>query len=521
MRHAKNVHSVLLDGHSLTFEEFVAVARFKAKVTLAETAKNTMAISRALAEKIAHEKRVAYGITTGFGDFATVAVPEEMSNQLSTNLILSHCTGTGDPYSQEQVRGMMLLRANALCVGISGVRPVLVEMLIEMLNKNVVPVIPQKGSLGASGDLAPLSHMGLVLLGRGEAWYEGEQLPGSEAMKRAGIACLDTLVCKEGLGITNGTCAMTSVGALHLYDTLQAAQMADLISSLTLTALTGQLSAFQERLHTARGHFGQIQVAKNMRLLTDGCEILNRCQGVRVQDAYALRCIPQVHGAIRDSLAYIKSKVDIELNAVTDNPLIFCEDEAVVSGGNFHGEPMALPFDFLGIACAEIASISERRIERMVNASLSNGLTHFLTTDGGINSGFMIVQYSAASMASENKVLAHPACVDSIPSSANQEDFVSMGTTAARKAGTILENTRSVLAFELLTACQAIDIRRLNGCYGKGLSPVGEAVFSHVREKVEFMDVDRELWPDIQAVETMVRSGELLDIVHEMVPEFV
>ena len=324
---------------------------------------------------------------------------------------------------------------------------------------------------------------------------------------------LDTLVSKEGLGITNGTCAMTSVGALHLYDAMQAARLADLISSLTLTALTGQLNAFQERMHTARGHKGQIQVAENLRRLTDGCEILERSQGDRVQDAYALRCIPQVHGAVRDALEFIKSKVDIELNAVTDNPLLFPEDEAVISGGNFHGEPMALPFDFLGIACSELASISERRIERMVNAALSNGLTRFLTTEGGVNSGFMIVQYTAASMASENKVLAHPACVDSIPSSANQEDFVSMGTTAARKAGTILENTRSVLAYELLTACQAIDIRRRSGEHGQGLSPAGEAVFRRVREKVAFMEKDRELWPDIQAVEAMVRSGELLELV--------
>ena len=507
------IKHVVLDGHSLTLESFVAVSRYNASVELADSALEAMKKSRALAEKIAEEGRVAYGITTGFGDFQKVAVPEEMSNQLSTNLILSHCTGTGEPYATEQVRGMMLLRANALCVGISGVRPLLVEMLIDMLNKGVTPVIPQKGSLGASGDLAPLSHMGLVLLGLGEALYEGRRMPGGEAMALAGIPALDTLVSKEGLGITNGTCAMTSVGALHLYDAMQAARLADLISSLTLTALTGQLNAFQERMHTARGHKGQIQVAENLRRLTDGCEILERSQGDRVQDAYALRCIPQVHGAVRDALEFIKSKVDIELNAVTDNPLLFPEDEAVISGGNFHGEPMALPFDFLGIACSELASISERRIERMVNAALSNGLTRFLTTEGGVNSGFMIVQYTAASMASENKVLAHPACVDSIPSSANQEDFVSMGTTAARKAGTILENTRSVLAYELLTACQAIDIRRRSGEHGQGLSPAGEAVFRRVREQVAFMEKDRELWPDIQAVEAMVRSGELLELV--------
>lgn len=520
MKHPRTIQKVVLNGHSLTLEEFIAVARYGAVVELAAEAREAMVRSRALADKIAHEKRVAYGITTGFGDFATVAVSEEMSNQLSTNLILSHCTGTGEPYSDEQVRGMMLLRANALCVGISGVRPILVEMLVEMLNKGVTPVIPQKGSLGASGDLAPLSHMGLLLLGRGEAVYQNQRLPGAEAMAQAGIETLDTLVCKEGLGITNGTCAMTSVGALHLYDTMQAAQLADLISSMTLTALAGQLDAFQERMHTVRGHIGQIQVAKNIRLLTKDCEILERCQGARVQDAYALRCIPQVHGAIRDALAFVKSKVDIELNAVTDNPLMFNEDEAVISGGNFHGEPMALPFDFLGIACSEIASISERRIERMVNAALSNGLTRFLTTNGGINSGFMIVQYTAASMASENKVLAHPACVDSIPSSANQEDFVSMGTTAARKAGTILENTRSVLAYELLTACQALDIRRQTGIYGEGFSPVCDAVYQHVRKQVAFMDVDRELWPDVQAVERMVRNGELLELACNIVPEF-
>ncbi len=520
MENPKDLKRIVLDGHSLTLESFLAVARYGAKVSLAPSALEAMKRSRALAEKIGAERRVAYGITTGFGDFATVAVPEEMSATLSTNLILSHCTGTGDPYPEEAVRGMMLLRANALCVGISGVRPLLVEMLVEMLNKGVTPVVPEKGSLGASGDLAPLSHMGLVLLGRGEATYKGEKLSGAEAMARAGIATVPTLVSKEGLGITNGTCAMTSVGALHLYDTLQAAQLADLIGSLSLTALTGQLDAFQERMHTARGQKGQIQVARNLRMLTEGSEIVRRSQGDRVQDAYALRCMPQVHGAVRDALEFIAAKVSIELNAVTDNPLMFLEDEAVISGGNFHGEPMALPFDFLGIACAELGSISERRIERMVNAALSNGLTPFLTTEGGVNSGFMIVQYTAASMVSENKVLAHPACVDSIPSSANQEDFVSMGTTAARKAGDILENTLSVLAYELLTACQAVDIRRRKGTHGSGLSPVHEAIFARVREKVAFYDRDREIWPDIREVEKMVRSGELLDIAHELLPTF-
>ena len=520
MEHPQAIRQIVLDGKHLTLEQLVAVARYGAKVSLAPEAKKAMELSRALAEKISAEHRVAYGISTGFGDFASVAVPEDMSSLLSTNLIISHAVGTGDPYQDEEVRGMMLLRANALCVGVSGVRPILVEMLIEMLNRGVTPVVPQKGSLGASGDLAPLSHMGLVLLGKGMAHYQGETMPGKAAMDLAGIQTLPTLVSKEGLGITNGTCAMTSVGALHLYDTMRAARIADVIASLTFTALGGQLNAFQERMHTVRGQKGQIKVAKNLRLLTADSEILQNSQGARVQDAYALRCIPQVHGAVRDALAYIKEKVDIELNAVTDNPLLFLEDEAVISGGNFHGEPMALPFDFLGIACSELASMSERRIERMVNAALSNGLTPFLTTKAGVNSGYMIVQYTAASMASENKVFAHPASVDTIPSSANQEDFVSMGTTAARKSGLILENTRSVLAYELLTACQAIDIRRIVGPWGSGLSPVLDKVYSRVRRDVSFCEEDRELRLDIEKVEALIRSTELDDIVEKTLPDF-
>lgn len=514
------IQDTTIDGHSLTLESFVAVARYGAVVTLSPNAVEAMKKSRALAEKIANEGRVAYGITTGFGDFQKVAVPEEMSNQLSTNLIVSHCTATGDPFSEEVVRGMLLLRANALCVGVSGVRPVLVELMVEMLNKGVIPVVPQKGSLGSSGDLAPLAHMALPLLGKGQATYKGEVLPGGEAMKRAGIQTLDTLVSKEGLGITNGTCAMTSVGALALYDTICAAQLGDVISSMTYEALTGLRNAFDPRIHQVRGQKGQMLVAENMKCLLEGSEILDNCQNDRVQDAYALRCIPQIHGAVRDALEYVRDKVDIELNAVTDNPLMFLEDEAVISGGNFHGEPMAIPFDTLGIACSELANISERRTERMVNSALSNGLTPFLTTKAGVNSGFMIVQYSAASMVSENKVLAHPASVDSIPSSANQEDIVSMGTTSGRKAGWIVQNTFSVLADELLTACQAIDIRRRLNTHGQGISPVHEAIFKHVREKIDFYEIDREIWPDIAEAEKMVRSGELLEIVREYFPDF-
>ena len=520
MIHPQNVKHIVLDGHSLTLESFIGVARFGATVELAPAAKKAMEKSRALAEKIANEGRAAYGITTGFGDFQRVAVSKEMSNQLSTNLILSHCTAMGEPFSDEVARGMMLLRANALAVGVSGVRPLLVEMLIDMLNKGVTPIIPQKGSLGSSGDLAPLAHMSLPLLGKGRAKYNGVAMTGAEAMAKAGIKTLDTLVSKEGLGLTNGTCAMTSVGAIALYDTIRAAQMGDIISSLSFEGLTGLRNAFDPRIHAVRGQKGQILVAANMLKLLDGSEILDNCQGDRVQDAYALRCIPQLHGACRDCIDYVLDKVEIELNAVTDNPLMFLEDEAVISGGNFHGEPMAIPFDALGIAGSELADSSERRTERMVNAALSNGLTPFLTTEGGVNSGFMIVQYAAASMVSENKIYAHPASVDSIPSSANQEDIVSMGTTAGRKAGMIVQNTLDVLSLELMTACQAIDIRRKLNTHGQGITPLHQAIYDLVRSKVDFFEVDREIWPDIQACKEIVYSGALLDLVEKYVPDF-
>ena len=514
------IKNVVLDGHSLNLESFVAVARYNAKVELAPSALEAMKKSRALAEKIAEEGRVAYGITTGFGDFQKVAVPEEMSNQLSTNLILSHCTGAGEPYAEEVVRGMLVLRANALCGGVSGVRPLLVEMMIQMLNAGVHPWVPQKGSLGSSGDLAPLAHMTLPLLGKGQAYYKGELMSGAEAMAKAGIATLDTLVCKEGLGMTNGTCAMTSVGSLALYDTICAAQLGDVIGSLDFEGLTGLRNAFDPRIHQVRGQKGQMLVAENMRKLLAGSEILDNCQKDRVQDAYALRCIPQLHGAVRDALDYVRDKVEIELNAVTDNPLMFLDDEAVISGGNFHGEPMAIPFDTLGIAASEIADASERRTERMVNAALSNGLTPFLTTQGGVNSGFMIVQYAAASMVSENKIYAHPASVDSIPSSANQEDIVSMGTTAGRKAGMIVKNTLDCLALELMTSCQAIDIRRRMNSHGQGITPLHQAIYDLVRSKVDFFEIDREIWPDIEAVKRIVYSGELLELVKKFIPDF-
>ena len=514
------VPKVVLDGHSLTLEGLVAVARFHAEVSISEEALTAMQASRDLAAKIDREGRAAYGITTGFGEFQNIAVPKEMSDRLSTNLILSHCTASGDPYPEEAVRGMMLLRANALAEGHSGVRPLLVEMLVDMLNKGVVPVVPEKGSLGSSGDLAPLAHMTLPMLGKGEAFYQGVRMSGAEAMGKAGIPILHTLVAKEGLGMTNGTCVMTAVGGLALFDAIRSCQLADVLASLSMEALTVQLDAFDPRIHALRGQEGQMTVAANLRRLLEDSEIISHAQKERVQDAYALRCVPQVHGACRDALEYVYAKVNIELNAVTDNPLLFLEDESVISGGNFHGEPMALPFDFLGIAAAELADIAERRIERMVNEDLSCGLTPFLTVEPGINSGFMIVQYAAASMVSENKIYAHPASVDSISSSANQEDIVSMGTTAARKARMIVENVLDVQGYELLTACQAIDIRRREGSHGQGISPLHEAIFRHVREKIAFYDVDREIAPDLREAVRMIRDGEILSIVKEYFPDY-
>ncbi len=325
-----------------------------------------------------------------------------MSNQLSTNLILSHCTAAGEPYADEIVRGMMLFRANALWAVCPACAPSSLRCFSRCSTRALPPSFP-KGSLGSSGDLAPLAHMTLPMLGKGEAMYEGVKMTGAEAMAKAGIATLDTLVSKEGLGMTNGTCAMTSVGALALYDSICAAQLGDVIASLSMEGLTGLRNAFDPGIHQVRGQKGQMLVAANMRKLLAGSEILDNCQSDRVQDAYALRCIPQLHGACRDALEYVREKVEIELNAVTDNPLMFLDDEAVISGGNFHGEPMALPFDFLGIAASEIADASERRTERMVNPALSNGLTAFLTTQAGVDSGFMIVQYAAASMVARTR----------------------------------------------------------------------------------------------------------------------
>jgi len=418
----------------------------------------------------------------------------------------------GDPFDEEIVRGMMLLRAQALSQGYSGIKLETLELLVEMLNSQVHPVVPQQGSLGASGDLAPLAHMCLPLIGMGEAYFRGQRIPARVAMTRAGLKPVE-LSSKEGLALINGTQAMTSIGALGVSDSLALLKVADIAAAMTAEALGAIATAWDVRIQSVRLHPGQGQVAANLLRLVQGSTLLTQPGEVRTQDPYTLRCLPQVHGASRGAVAHIAQVVGAEINAVTDNPLIFPDEHEVISGGNFHGQPVALAMDYLGIAVAELAAISERRIERLVNPQLS-GLPAFLTTNGGLNSGLMIPQYTAASLVSENKVLAHPASVDSIPTSANQEDHVSMGTTAARKARTIIANTRLVLAIELLCAAQALEF-----CDLKGLGVGTRAAYRAIRERVPPLEEDRILAPDIEELANLIRSGGLVIAVEAVAGE--
>ena len=514
MFHSRSIDRVVLDGKSLTLADVIAVARHGARVQIAPEALNLMARARAQVVAILEKGEPVYGINTGFGAFSQVPISAGQVDQLQENLIISHAVGCGKALPEDSVRGMLLLRANALCQGHSGIRPQVVQLLADLLNHGVHPVVPEQGSLGASGDLAPLAHMALVLMGKGEAVYQGKILPGGEALTAAGLKPV-RLEAKEGLALINGTQMMGSVGAMALADALRAARLSDIAGSLTMEALQGLTAAFDPRVHALRPHPGQELVARNMRLLCAGSRMVDRAEPRRVQDAYTLRCIPQVHGAVRDALRHVQEVLETEFNAVTDNPLLFPEEGDVISGGNFHGEPLALALDYLGIAAAELANISERRLERLVNPQLSGGLPAFLVGEGGLNSGMMIVQYAAAALVSENKVLAHPASVDSIPSSANQEDHVSMGAHAARKARQIAGNTLSALAYELLAAAQALELR------GGQPSPVHAELLKLIRSRVPFLSRDRELRGDIAAMNALVRKDAVIDLVAEQVPGFV
>lgn len=502
---------ISIDGNSLTLGQFIDVARFKARVDLSEEAIKKIEKSRALVDQYVDEDKVVYGITTGFGKFSDVVITGDQTKELQRNLIISHACGVGDELDEEIVRGIMLLRVNALSKGFSGARLSTINTLVQMLNKGVHPLIPEKGSLGASGDLAPLSHMVLVMIGEGEAIYNGERLSGKEAMDVAGIATIE-LTSKEGLALINGTQVMTSIGALSIYDAINLSKTADIAAALTVEALNGITDAFDEKVHIVRNQKGQIKTGKNLLSLLEGSKMTTKQGEVRVQDAYSIRCIPQIHGASKDCFEYVKEKVELEMNAATDNPLIFVEEEEVISGGNFHGQPMALAFDFLGIGLSELANVSERRLERLVNPALSNGLPAFLTENGGVNSGFMIVQYSAAALVSENKILAHPASVDSIPSSANQEDHVSMGTIAARKAKEILGNARKVIAMEILAACQAIDLRG-----NRGLGKATNVAYRVIRENITTMEDDRVMYLDINTCEDILVKNILVEKAEEAI----
>ncbi len=503
---------LLIGNKKLTLEDLINVTRNGYEVKISEEAKEKVAIARKLVDDYVEEGKISYGITTGFGKFSDSIISKEETATLQRNLIISHACGVGNPLPIDQVRGIMLLRVNNLIQGHSGIRQKVLDLLVEMINKGVTPYIPEKGSLGASGDLAPLSHMVLVMLGLGKAYYKGELYTGEEALKKAKIKPIKSLSSKEGLALINGTQVMTSVGAHTVYDAINLMKHLDVAASLSMEALNGIICAFDPRIQEVRGHLGQINTAKNVNKILKNSTSITKQGELRVQDPYALRCTPQVHGASKDALNYIKDKVEIEMNAVTDNPIIFPTENEVLSGGNFHGQPMALPFDFLGIALAEMANISERRLERLVNPSLNNGLPAFLVENGGVNSGFMIVQYSAASLVSENKVLAHPASVDSIPSSANQEDHVSMGTIAARKANEILGNVRKVIAMEILAACQGIDLRDVKRL-GKGTNEA----HTLVREIVEYYDKDRVMYIDIEKVEELIKTNKIVEKVEENV----
>ncbi len=499
---------VKIGSKALEILDVVNVARKGYKVELTQDAVERINKSRALVDELVDNKKTIYGITTGFGKFSDVAISKEDTEELQRNLIISHACGVGNPFEKEVVTGIMLLRVNNIAQGYSGVRLSTVQAMIDMINKGVSPIVPEKGSLGASGDLAPLSHMVLVMIGEGEAEYQGVRMTGREAMEKAGIP-LVVLTSKEGLGLINGTQVMTSVGTLAVYDAMQIMKLADIACALTAEALNGITDAFDPRLHMVRPHPGQIATAANLlRILADS-GLTTRQGEIRVQDAYSLRCTPQIHGASKDALNYCIQKVEIEINAVTDNPIVFADDKVVFSGGNFHGQPMALAFDFLGIALAEIANVSERRTERLVNPQLS-GLPAFLTEKGGLHSGFMIAQYAAAALVSENKVLAHPASVDSIPSSANQEDHVSMGTIAARKAREILDNVRNVLAIELLSGAQGVDFKE-PAKLGVGTKEAYKLIRNSVPRLVE----DRVMYHDINSVYALVKDHSIVEAVEK------
>jgi histidine ammonia-lyase len=496
---------LLITGDDLTCAKVVDVARDGATVGLLGEARQRVLKAEKLVRELVASGATTYGINTGIGELSNVVLSASENRSLQANIIRSHCVGVGEALPVETVRAIMLLRANALAKGMSGNRLQLLEMLLDMLNRGVHPVVPSKGSVGASGDLAPLSHIALVMMGEGDALFDGEKLPAGTALMRAGIEPL-VFEGKEALCLNNGTQVMTAIGALGVHDAQALAKVADLAGAMTLEALQGVMTAFEEAVHRVRPHHGQSVSARNIRLLVDKSEILaSDVAASKIHDPYCLRCIPQVHGASRDAIDYVLRVVETEMNSASDNPLVLADTGRIVSAGNFHGQPVAIAMDLLAIAVAELGSISERRTARLLDGKLS-GLPAFLSQGGGLNSGLMLAQYTAAALVSENKVLAHPASVDSIPTSANWEDHVSMGTIGARKAAEILSNVQIVLAIELLCAAQALEFL---GTMSPGVG-TGRAR-EVIRRAVPPLTGDRVLYPDIEELTSMIRSGQLLD----------
>ena len=501
-----------INGNDLTLEAVREVAIERRAVLLDPDAREAVQNARAVVDALVASNKVSYAITTGVGKLSDVRIPPEQIRQLQLNLVRSHAVGVGEPLPSAEVRAMMALRANSLAKGHSGVRPAVIDTLCEMLNRGITPFVPSQGSVGASGDLAPLAHLALALIGEGECLDEkGNRVPSSDALRGAQVTPL-VLEAKEAVSLINGTQAMLAVGTLALSAAEVLVDTADVIGALTLDALRGTDVAFDERIHKARPHQGQLTSAGNLRKMLEGSEIRrSHADCNRVQDAYSLRCIPQVHGAVRDTLAHCREVFETEINSAVDNPLVFVKDPKtaegdVLSGGNFHGEPLAFALDFLAIALSALAGISERRIERLVNPALNEGLPAFLAPGAGLNSGFMMPQVTAAALVSENKVLAHPASVDSITTSGNKEDYVSMGMTAAVKLKRVVENTRNVLAIEAMAAAQAVEF----------LAPLKtskrlQSVHAAIRAVSPAMDADRVMYTDFARIAQVIMSAKIAE----------
>ncbi len=510
----QNMKSILLDKDTLTIDDIVAVARHGAPVEMTPAGEKRVERARKLIAKWVGQKKIIYGITTGFGAMCNVSISESDTRALQKKIIMSHAAGVGRPLPEDVVRSVMAIRVHDLAMGHSGCRIKTLRYLLAFLNHGVTPLIPEKGSVGASGDLSPTAHMGLVLLGMGQAFYKGRKMSGARALEKIGLPPL-VLEAGEGLALINGTQVMTAIAALVVHDAVRLSKMADIACAMSLEVLMGSNTEFDPRIHQVRPHPGQVASADNMlRLTEDSRIILSHAGCARVQDAYTLRCSPQIHGASKDAVVHAKRVIDIEINSTTTNPLIFPDTEEIRLGGNFHGQPVAMAADYLSMGIAELGNVSERRIERMVNPQLSE-LPAFLVKNGGLNSGYMIAQYTAAALVSENKVLAHPACVDSIPTSANKEDHVSMGTIAIRQCREILDNVQHVIAVEMLCAAQAYDLITEDNPLEAGRGTM--AAYRVIREAVPYLSEDRVISGDIETMVALIRSNRIVEAVEKKV----